>query len=161
MRREPRCAELGLIYHFSLSRVCETSRAVRRGYQRSKKLLACAKQPCAPQLPSGERAAFKHMDALAVVLAKRLRVTDATLDGELSAGSMRRPADLHRSAAMKEPCYLHLNGEDLRTRPLIEVIKGSGRITPRMTRGARLAPAIAPRREIRRTHFLCTKSRFQ
>jgi bifunctional non-homologous end joining protein LigD len=77
------------------------------------------------RLVSRNRNRFKHLDPLAAALAKRLRVSDAILDGEVCCvDETGRPIfiDLLRR---KEPCYiafdlLWLNGEDLRPLPLIE-----------------------------------------
>jgi bifunctional non-homologous end joining protein LigD len=66
---------------------------------------------------SRDRNRFRRLDPLAAALAKRLRVTDAILDGEvICADETGRPifVDLLRR---KEPCFvafdlLWLNGED-------------------------------------------------
>ena len=63
---------------------------------------------------SRKRNRFKHMEALAAALAKRLRVTDAILDGELTcADASGRPS------------------EDLRLRPPIERKTGLKRLLRR------------------------------
>lgn len=85
---------------------------------------------------SRNRNRFKHLDSLAAALAKRLRATDAILDGEvICADETGRPIfiDLLRR---KEPCYvafdlLWLNGEDLRPLPLIERKKRLKRLLAR------------------------------
>jgi ATP-dependent DNA ligase len=77
------------------------------------------------RLVSRNRNRFRHLDTLAAALAKRLRVNDAVLDGEvICADETGRPIfiDLLRR---KEPCFiafdlLWLNGEDLRQLPLVE-----------------------------------------
>src|SRR5215469_15129077 len=77
------------------------------------------------RLVSRNRNRFEHLDTLAAALAKRLRVSDAILDGEvICVDESGRPIflDLLRR---KEPCFvafdlLWLNGEDLRTLPLVE-----------------------------------------
>jgi len=77
------------------------------------------------RLVSRNRNRFKHLDPLAAALAKRLRVTDAVLDGEVCCvDESGRPifVDLLRR---KEPCFvafdlLWLNGKDLRPLPLVE-----------------------------------------
>jgi bifunctional non-homologous end joining protein LigD len=77
------------------------------------------------RLVSRNRNSFRHLDTLAAALAKRLRVKDAILDGEvICVDESGRPIfiDLLRR---KEPCFvafdlLWLNGEDLRPLPLIE-----------------------------------------
>jgi bifunctional non-homologous end joining protein LigD len=77
------------------------------------------------RLVSRNRNRFKHLDPLAMALAKRLRVTNAVLDGEVCCvDETGRPIfiDLLRR---KEPCFvafdlLWLNGEDLRPLPLVE-----------------------------------------
>jgi bifunctional non-homologous end joining protein LigD len=78
------------------------------------------------RLVSRNRNRFKHMDALAAVLAKRLRITDAILDGELiSADASGRPIFMDLLRRRAPACFiafdlLWLNGEDLRPLPLIE-----------------------------------------
>jgi bifunctional non-homologous end joining protein LigD len=78
------------------------------------------------RLVSRNRNRFKHMDALAAILAKRLRVSDAILDGELiSADQSGRPIFmdlLSRRAPASFIAFdlLWLNGEDLRELPLTE-----------------------------------------
>ena len=77
------------------------------------------------RLVSRNRNRFRHLDPLAAALAKRLRVSDAILDGEvICVDETGRPIfiDLLRR---KEPCFvafdlLWLNGEDLRPLPLVE-----------------------------------------
>jgi bifunctional non-homologous end joining protein LigD len=77
------------------------------------------------RLVSRNRNRFRHLDALVMALAKRLRVSDAILDGEvICVDETGRPIflDLLRR---KEPCLvafdlLWLNGEDLRPLPLVE-----------------------------------------
>src|SRR5215471_887522 len=72
------------------------------------------------RLISRNRNRFRHLDTLAAALAKRLRVTDAILDGEvICIDETGRPIflDLLRR---KEPCFiafdlLWVNGEDLRS----------------------------------------------
>jgi len=78
------------------------------------------------RLVSRNRYRFKHMDPLAVALAKRLRVTDAILDGEIiCADEPGRPIFLEMLRGRHPVCFvafdlLWLNGEDLRPLPLIE-----------------------------------------
>jgi bifunctional non-homologous end joining protein LigD len=78
------------------------------------------------RLVSRNRNRFKHMDALAAILSKRLRVTDAILDGELiSADASGRPIFMDLLWRRAPACFiafdlLWLNGEDLRPLPLIE-----------------------------------------
>jgi bifunctional non-homologous end joining protein LigD len=80
----------------------------------------------AARLVSRNRNRFKHMDALAALLAKRLRITDAVLDGELiSADASGRPIFMDLLRRRAPACFiafdlLWLNGEDLRSLPLIE-----------------------------------------
>jgi len=77
------------------------------------------------RLVSRNRNRFRHPDPLAATLAKRLRVTNAVLDGEVCClDETGRPIfiDLLRR---KEPCFvafdlLWLNGEDLRPLALLE-----------------------------------------
>jgi ATP-dependent DNA ligase len=77
------------------------------------------------RLVSRNRNRFRHLNALAAALTKRLRVNNAILDGEvICVDESGRPIfiDLLRR---KEPCFvafdlLWLNGEDLRPLPLIE-----------------------------------------
>ena len=77
------------------------------------------------RLVSRNRNRFKHLDPLAAALAKRLRASDAILDGEvICVDETGRPIfiDLLRR---KEPCFvafdlLWLNGENLRPLPLVE-----------------------------------------
>jgi bifunctional non-homologous end joining protein LigD len=88
------------------------------------------------RLVSRNRNRFRHLDSLAVALAKRLRVTNAVLDGELcSVDESGRPIflDLLRR---KDPCFvafdlLWLNGEDLRPLPLVERKKRLKRLLAR------------------------------
>jgi bifunctional non-homologous end joining protein LigD len=76
------------------------------------------------RLVSRNRNRFKHLDPLATALARRLRVTNAILDGEvICVDETGRPIfiDLLRR---KESCFvafdlLWLNGEDLRPLPLV------------------------------------------
>jgi bifunctional non-homologous end joining protein LigD len=78
------------------------------------------------RLVSRNRNRFKHMDTLAAALAKRLRVSDAILDGEvICADETGRPIFLEMLRG-RHPCrfiafdLLWLNGDDLRPLPLIE-----------------------------------------
>ncbi len=78
------------------------------------------------RLVSRNRNRFKHMDALAAALAKRLRVSDAILDGELiCADASGRPIFMDLLSRRAPACFvafdlLWLNGNDLRPLPLIE-----------------------------------------
>jgi bifunctional non-homologous end joining protein LigD len=78
------------------------------------------------RLVSRNRNRFKHMDALAAILSKRLRVTDAILDGELiCADASGRPIFMDLLSRRAPACFivfdlLWLNGEDLRALPLTE-----------------------------------------
>jgi bifunctional non-homologous end joining protein LigD len=49
------------------------------------------------RLLSRNRNRFRQLDMLAAALAKRLRVNDAILDGEVNLRRRDGPADLHRS----------------------------------------------------------------
>jgi bifunctional non-homologous end joining protein LigD len=88
------------------------------------------------RLVSRNRNRFRHLDPLAAALAKRLRVTNAVLDGEVCCvDETGRPIfiDLVRR---KEPCFvafdlLWLNGEDLRPLPLVERKKRLKRLLAR------------------------------
>jgi bifunctional non-homologous end joining protein LigD len=88
------------------------------------------------RLVSRDRNRFRYLDTLAADLAKRLRVTDAILDGEvICVDETGRPIfiDLLRR---KEPCFvafdlLWLNGEDLRPLPLVERKKRLKRLMAR------------------------------
>jgi bifunctional non-homologous end joining protein LigD len=78
------------------------------------------------RLVSRNRNRFKHMDTLAVALAKRLRVKDAILDGEIiCADETGRPIFLEMLRGRHPCCFiafdlLWLNGEDLRPLALAE-----------------------------------------
>src|SRR5215471_14600425 len=78
------------------------------------------------RLVSRNRNRFKHLDALAAALAKRLRVAGAILDGEvICADETGRPIFLEMLRGRHPVCFvafdlLWLNGEDLRLLPLIE-----------------------------------------
>ena len=69
---------------------------------------------------------FKHLDTLAAALAKRLRVTDAILDGEIiCAGETGWPIFIEMLRGRHPVCFvafdlLWLNGEDLRALQLVE-----------------------------------------
>src|SRR5215831_8171038 len=69
---------------------------------------------------------FKHLDPLAAALAKRLRVKDAILDGEIiCADETGRPIFIEMLRGRHPVCFvafdlLWLNGEDLRPLPLVE-----------------------------------------
>ena len=86
------------------------------------------------RLVSRNRNRFRHLDPLAAALAKRLRVTDAVLDGEVCCvDETGRPIfiDLLRR---KEPCYVAfdlLYGQDLRPLPLVERKKRLKRLLAR------------------------------
>jgi bifunctional non-homologous end joining protein LigD len=76
------------------------------------------------RLLSRNRNPFPHLDPLAAVLAKRLRVTEAILDGEvICADQTGRPIFLDLLRRRKPAAFvdlLWLNGEDMRTLPLVE-----------------------------------------
>jgi bifunctional non-homologous end joining protein LigD len=78
------------------------------------------------RLVSRNRNCFRHLDTLAAVLAKRLRVTDAILDGEvICVEETGRPIFIEMLRGRHPVCFvafdlLWLNGEDLRPLPLIE-----------------------------------------
>jgi bifunctional non-homologous end joining protein LigD len=80
----------------------------------------------AARLVSRNRNRFKHLDTLAAALAKRLRVNDAILDGEvICADETGRPIFLEMLRGRHPCCFvafdlLWLNGEDLRPLPLVE-----------------------------------------
>jgi bifunctional non-homologous end joining protein LigD len=75
------------------------------------------------RLLSRNRNRFKHLDPLAAALAKRLRVTDAILDGEIiCADETGRPIFLEMLRGRHPMCFvafdlLWLNDEDLRHFP--------------------------------------------
>ena len=75
---------------------------------------------------SRNRNRFKHLDTLAAALAKRLRVTDTILDGEIiCADETGRPIFIEMPRGRHPVCFiafdlLWLNGEDLRALPLTE-----------------------------------------
>jgi bifunctional non-homologous end joining protein LigD len=77
-------------------------------------------------LVSRNRNRFRHMDTLAAALAKRLRVTDAILDGEvICADHSGRPIFSEMLRGRHPMCFiafdlLWLDGDDLRPLPLIE-----------------------------------------
>jgi bifunctional non-homologous end joining protein LigD len=78
------------------------------------------------RLVSRNRYRFKHLDTLAAALAKRLRVEDAILDGEIiCADETGRPIFIEMLRGRHPMCFvafdlLWLNGEDLRPLPLVE-----------------------------------------
>jgi bifunctional non-homologous end joining protein LigD len=78
------------------------------------------------RLVSRNRNRFNHLDTLAAALAKRLRVNDAILDGEIiCADETRRPIFIEMLRGRHPVCFvafdlLWLNGEDLRPQPLVE-----------------------------------------
>jgi len=78
------------------------------------------------RLMSRTRNRFRHLDTLAAALAKRLRVTDAILDGEIiCADETGRPIFLEMLRGRHPVCFiafdlLWLNGEDLRPLQLVE-----------------------------------------
>jgi ATP-dependent DNA ligase len=78
------------------------------------------------RLLSRNRNRFPHLVPLASALAKRLRATDAILDGEvICPDDTGRPIFLdllrrRKTAAFVAFDVLWLNGEDLRTLPLVE-----------------------------------------
>jgi bifunctional non-homologous end joining protein LigD len=75
------------------------------------------------RLVSRNRNRFRHLDPLAAALAKRLRVTDAILDGEIiCADETGRPIFIEMLRGRHPMCFiafdlLWLNGEDLRPDP--------------------------------------------
>jgi ATP-dependent DNA ligase len=78
------------------------------------------------RLLSRNRNRFPHLDPLAAALAKRLRVTDAILDGEvICPDETGRPVFLDLLRRRKPVSFiafdlLWLNGEDLRELPLLD-----------------------------------------
>jgi bifunctional non-homologous end joining protein LigD len=78
------------------------------------------------RLVSRARNRFRHLDTLAAALAQRVRVNDAILDGEvIGADETGRPIFLEMLRGRHPVCFvafdlLWLNGEDLRSLPLIE-----------------------------------------
>jgi bifunctional non-homologous end joining protein LigD len=78
------------------------------------------------RLLSRNRNPFRHLDPLASVLAKRLRVTEVVLDGEvICADETGRPIFLDLLRRRKPASFvafdlLWLNGEGLRTETLVE-----------------------------------------
>ena len=78
------------------------------------------------RLVSRNRNRFKHLDTLAAALAKRLKVSDAILDGEIiCTDETGRPIFLEMLRGRHPVCFiafdlLWLNGEDLRPLPLVE-----------------------------------------
>lgn len=78
------------------------------------------------RLVSRNRNRFKHLDMLAAALAKRLRVNDAILDGEIiCADDTGRPIFIEMLRGRHPMRFvafdlLWLNGEDLRAMPLVE-----------------------------------------
>ena len=78
------------------------------------------------RLLSRNRNRFKHLDTLAAALAKRLRVKEVILDGEvICADETGRPIFLEMLRGRHPVCFvafdlLWLNGEDLRALPLVE-----------------------------------------
>jgi len=78
------------------------------------------------RLVSRNRNRFRHLDTLAAALAKRLRVNDAILDGEvICADETGRPIFLEMLRGRHPVCFiafdlLWLNGNDLRPLPLVE-----------------------------------------
>jgi bifunctional non-homologous end joining protein LigD len=86
------------------------------------------------RLVSRNRNRFRHLDTLAAALAKRLRVTNAILDGEIiCADETGRPIFLEM--------LLWLDGEDLRPLPLVERKKRLKRLLARRTNHF-IAPAL-------------------
>jgi bifunctional non-homologous end joining protein LigD len=85
---------------------------------------------------SRNRNGFKHLDPLAAALAKRLRVSDAIVDGEvICVHETGRPIFLDLFQR-NEPCFvafdlLWVNGEDLRPLPLVERKKRLKRLLQR------------------------------
>src|SRR5215467_13288774 len=75
---------------------------------------------------SRNRNGFKHLDALAAALAKRLRVKDVILDGEIiCADETGRPIFIEMLRGRHPACFvafdlLWLNGDALRPLPLVE-----------------------------------------
>jgi bifunctional non-homologous end joining protein LigD len=88
------------------------------------------------RLVSRNRNRFRHLDPLAAALARRLRVTNAVLDGEVCCvDETGRPIFINL-LRRKEPCFvafdlLWLNGEDLRPLPLVERKKRLKRLLAR------------------------------
>jgi bifunctional non-homologous end joining protein LigD len=78
------------------------------------------------RLVSRNRNRFRHLNTLAAALAKRLRVTDAILDGEIiCADETGRPIFIEMLRGRHPFSFiafdlLWLNGEDLRPLPLVE-----------------------------------------
>jgi bifunctional non-homologous end joining protein LigD len=78
------------------------------------------------RLVSRNRNRFKHIDTLAAALAKRLRVKEVILDGEVvCADESGRPIFLEMLSGRHPVCFvafdlLWLNGNDLRPLPLVE-----------------------------------------
>jgi bifunctional non-homologous end joining protein LigD len=89
------------------------------------------------RLVSRNRNRFRHLDELAAALAKRLRVNDAILDGEvICVDETGRPIFLEMLRGRHPCCFiafdlLWLNGEDLRPLPLIERKKRLKRLMSR------------------------------
>jgi bifunctional non-homologous end joining protein LigD len=89
------------------------------------------------RLLSRNRNRFRHLDPLAAALAKRLRVTEAILDGEvICANQTGRPIFLDLLRRRKPAAFvafdlLWLNGEDLRMLPLVERKKRLRRLLAR------------------------------
>ena len=90
---------------------------------------------------------FKHLDTLAAALAKRLRVREVILDGEvICADETVRPIFLEMLRGRHPVCFvafdlLWLNGEDLRPLPLIERKKRLKRLLARRSNHP-IAPAL-------------------
>jgi len=86
----------------------------------------CRLDATGSRLLSRNRYRFKHLDTLAAALAKRLKVSDAILDGEvICADETGRPIFLEMLRGRHPVCFvafdlLWLNGEDLRPLPLVE-----------------------------------------
>jgi ATP-dependent DNA ligase len=78
------------------------------------------------RLVSRNRNRLRHLDQLAAALAKRLKVNDAILDGEIiCADETGRPIFIEMLRGRHPVCFvafdlLWLDGEDLRALPLIE-----------------------------------------
>jgi bifunctional non-homologous end joining protein LigD len=77
------------------------------------------------RLVSRNRYRFKHLDTLAAALAKRVRVTNAILDGEvICADETGRSLFLEMLRGRYPCCFvafdlLWLNNEDIRPLPLV------------------------------------------